>query len=295
MKMATYEIEHLTCYRYQQDVTGSHHAALLRPAALPDQQVEDFSLEINPPPRDLRERRDSFGNAFHLWSIDAPHGELTVHSTSRVTVTRAAPDLSALSLPCADARAHLAAPSTPLEVRQYRFPSLRLPHSRAVTQFAEPLFPDEAPLLAAVQRLNETIFRDFEFDADATSAETTTDAFLKGKRGVCQDFTHLMVSALRSAGFAARYVSGYILTHPKDGEERLIGADASHAWVSVYEPNFGWVDFDPTNNLLVGNEHITVAWGRDFSDVSMVRGAVRGGGAHELEVAVSVIPEAEAA
>jgi len=293
-EMSRYFLEHTTHYHYEHDVSGSHHAAILEPTTLPWQRVEAFTLNISPSPRDLRARVDSFGNQLHLWSLETPHQELKVQANAEVTVTRVAPNLSLLSMSCADAQQWTSSENASLAIRQYAFASPRIRSSEGVRAFAERFFAPEVPLLVAAQQLNAAIFEEFTFDAEATHADTSTAQFLKLKRGVCQDFTHLMLATLREAGFAARYVSGYILTHPTDGEPRLIGADASHAWVSLYEPTFGWVDFDPTNNLLVADEHITVAWGRDFGDVSMVRGAVRGGGAHKLEVAVTMLPAEEA-
>lgn len=142
--------------------------------------------------------------------------------------------------------------------------------------------------------LTQKIYTEFEFDPQATDISTPLDTVLEGRRGVCQDFAHLMIGALRSMGLACRYVSGYILTHPPAGQPRMIGADASHAWLSVYCPVYGWVDFDPTNNCLVQQEHITVAWGRDFGDVSPMRGVVLGGGQQQLKVSVTVTPLAYA-
>lgn len=293
--MARYQVDHLTRYDYSGSVTASHHAANVQPAQTPWQSVENFSLKTNPPNRDLRARRDYYGNHLHLFSIESPHNTLEVHARSEVEVTRQAPGLSLLSTPCKEVRIWAQTAAAPLEVRQYTYASPRLPEDRAATAWASDYLKPNEPLFPAVRALTTAIKESFAFSPDATTVDTSTREFLRLKKGVCQDFTHFMLAALRGHGIPARYVSGYILTHPPEGQERLTGADASHAWVSVYEPNFGWIDFDPTNDLVVTDEHITVAWGRDFSDVSMIRGAVRGGGTHELEIEVTVMPLTETA
>ena len=157
-------------------------------------------------------------------------------------------------------------------------------------EFSESCFPPGVPLLLGVQALMQKIFSEFTFDAEATQVATPLVEVLERRRGVCQDFAHLMLACLRSRGLAARYISGYLLTQPPPGQPRLIGADASHAWVSVFCPVAGWVDFDPTNNVQPALEHITLAWGRDFSDVSPLRGVILGGGSHDPEVRVTVMP-----
>ena len=173
---------------------------------------------------------------------------------------------------------------------RYRFASPYVGLDAAFEVFAADCFPPERPLLEAVQALMQKIHGEFTFDASATLVATPLLTVLEQRRGVCQDFAHLMLACLRSRGLAARYVSGYLLTQPPPGQARLVGADASHAWVSVYCPSNGWVDFDPTNNLLPALEHITLAWGRDFADVSPLRGVILGGGHHDPDVQVTVTP-----
>jgi transglutaminase-like putative cysteine protease len=145
----------------------------------------------------------------------------------------------------------------------------------------------------AADALMRMIHRDFRFDATATETFTPVEQAFKARRGVCQDFSHIMIACLRSVGLAARYMSGYILTHPPEGKERLVGADATHAWVAVFVPDFGWLELDPTNALRPDLEHITLGWGRDFSDITPMRGVLLGGGDHEPEIAVTVVPEEE--
>jgi transglutaminase-like putative cysteine protease len=160
--------------------------------------------------------------------------------------------------------------------------------SRQLADYARAEFEEETPLLEGVLGLNQRIFRDFKYDPVATTVATPLEDVLAKRRGVCQDFAHLAIACLRSLGLAARYVSGYLRTRPPEGKERLTGADASHAWFAVFCPGFGWVEFDPTNDLMVADEHITVAYGRDFSDVSPLSGIITGGGHHEVKVSVDV-------
>jgi transglutaminase-like putative cysteine protease len=173
---------------------------------------------------------------------------------------------------------------------QYLMPS----HHTAVTpelmEFAAPSFPPGRPILECAWDLTRRIYTDFAYDDAATDIATTIDDLLEIQRGVCQDFAHLLIGALRVHGLPARYVSGYLLTHPPAGKEKLVGSDASHAWVSVWSPSIGWVDFDPTNDMIPKDEHITIAYGRDFQDVSPVTGVLLGGGSHNIDVSVDVVP-----
>ncbi|MCY1426970.1 Transglutaminase-like superfamily protein [compost metagenome] len=181
-----------------------------------------------------------------------------------------------------------------LEAARFRFESPYVNLKQNFVAWADDCFVPGRPLLLAVQALMAKIFSEFTYDAAATQVATPLAQVLEEKRGVCQDFAHLMLACLRSRGLAARYVSGYLLTQPPAGKPRLIGADASHAWIAVWCPQLGWVDFDPTNNLLPALEHITLAWGRDFGDVSPLRGVILGGGSHDPEVSVTVMPLEEA-
>ena len=201
----------------------------------------------------------------------------------------------ASSPPWEEVRDSLAYGATPVLIEPNCFlfesPYVRVKHE--FSAYAGPCFTPQRPLLEAVQALMSLIYTEFEFDPEATTVATPVLQILEEKRGVCQDFAHLMLSCLRSLGLAARYVSGYLLTQPPPGKPRLVGADASHAWISVYCPSLVggiWVDFDPTNNLLPDTQHITLAWGRDFGDVSPLRGVILGGDEHELDVAVTVTP-----
>lgn len=290
--MATYSLKHVTHYDYHYPVALSHHAVYLEPKTLPYQTCSEYLLSTEPAFVDLRKRIDFFGNTMGLFSIQQEHHELIITSTSTVEVIRPVPDLKALTATTQMTQQWLSNTDTALDIKQYLSPSPHVPPASAhVAAFAREHIAAEAPVAQAVYDLAGVIKSTFTFDNEATDINTTVDDFFKIKRGVCQDFTHFMIACLRSLGLATRYVSGYILTHPLPGEPRLEGSDASHAWVSIYIPDYGWMDIDPTNNLICSDQHVTVAWGRDFSDVSLVRGAITGGGSHDLDIAVTMTPE----
>ena len=267
----------------------------LWPRECPWQRCEQRQLEVSPLPTRRRDEQDVFGNPLTRLGLEYQHDELKVSTQVRVEVLlRPTPQLSASPSweQARDALAYSrrALPADVLEASRYRFESPFVRLKKRFVAFSEPCFDAGVPLLLAVQALMGKIFREFTFDAGATQVATPLVEVLERRRGVCQDFAHLMLACLRSRGLAARYVSGYLLTRPPPGQARLIGADASHAWVSVFCPQQGWVDFDPTNNLLPALEHITLGWGRDFSDVSPLRGVILGGGSHDPEVRVTVLP-----
>ncbi len=288
----TYHLIHRTIYEYASPVTVSHHAARVQPRELPYQQVDRFSLRVDPLPSVSQPRIDFFGNHVCGFSIQAIHQRLEITATSRVRVAATPPPASALSPDWESVVALFSDPVSPAVVEPYQFvfdsPLLR--RSPELADYARQSFVPASPLLLAVTDLNKRLFSDFKFDPVATTVATPLEEVLEKRRGVCQDFAHLAVASLRSLGLPARYVSGYLRTHPPAGQPRLVGADASHAWFSVFCPGFGWVDFDPTNNLLPAEEHLTVAFGRDFSDVSPVSGVITGGGAHAVNVSVDVEP-----
>ena len=288
----TYNLVHKTIYDYAEPVTVSHHAARVEPRALPWQQVENFSLQIGPAPAVLKPRVDFFGNQVCGFSIQEIHQHLEITARSRVTVATTTPPAPTLSPEWEGVVKLFADPVSPAVVAPYQFvfDSPLLDASPALADYARESFTAETPLLAAVADLNRRIFTDFKYDSTATTVATPLAEVLAKRRGVCQDFAHLAIASLRSLGLPARYVSGYLRTHPPAGQPRRVGADASHAWFSVFCPDVGWVDFDPTNNLLPAEEHITVAFGRDYTDVSPVTGVITGGGAHEVKVSVDVEP-----
>lgn len=286
----TYNLVHRTLYEYAEPVTVSHHAARVEPRVLPQQSVENFSLHIGPTPAVLKPRVDFFGNQVCGFSIQEIHQRLEVTARSRVTVSATTPPAPALSPNWEDVVKLFSDPVSPEVVAPYQFifDSPLLCASPELADYARESFDAQTPLLIAVADLNRRIFSDFKFDPTATTVATPLEEVLEKRRGVCQDFAHLAIASLRSLGLPARYVSGYLRTRPPEGKARLVGADASHAWFAVFCPDVGWVDFDPTNNLLPTEEHITVAFGRDYSDVSPVSGVITGGGAHEVKVSVDV-------
>jgi transglutaminase-like putative cysteine protease len=287
-----YSIRHRTTYDYAEPVTVSHHAARVEPRTSPIQRRAAFDLRIAPSPALRKMRTDYFGNRVCFFSIQEIHQCLEITSESVVAVTHVGRPVDLLSPPWEKVAALFSDPVSPevVEPYQFCFDSPLLANSLELAEYARASFPKDTPLLVGVLDLNRRIFHDFKYDPVATTVTTPLEVVVEKRRGVCQDFAHLAIACLRSLGLAARYVSGYLRTFPVEGKERLVGADASHAWFAVYCPDFGWVDFDPTNNLLPGEDHITVAYGRDYSDVSPLCGIITGGGKHEVTVAVEVVP-----
>jgi transglutaminase-like putative cysteine protease len=292
---ARYQIFHDTHYHYDSPVSLAQQLAHLWPRSCTWQRCTDQQLLISPQPTTRRDELDVFGNPLTRLAFERPHDELLVNASLTIEVLpRPALDFR-LSPAWEETRKALSYSSQPLstellEACRYRFESPYVHLKRNFVEFSASCFPAGRPLLLGVQALMEKIFSEFTFDAEATQVATPLVEVLERRRGVCQDFAHLMLACVRSRGLAARYISGYLLTQPPPGQPRLIGADASHAWVSVYCPVLGWVDFDPTNNVQPALEHITLAWGRDFSDVSPLRGVILGGGNHDPEVRVTVMP-----
>jgi transglutaminase-like putative cysteine protease len=287
-----YQVEHRTIYHYEIPVIQSQQLLHMMPRETPYQQSVSYTLVCEPQPAEQSRRLDFFGNHNDYVTLLTPHQSLQVTSRFQVDVLpRPAMTAFTLSPPWEQVQATLQLQSSQhIEAMRYLYSTVKVKSSEALANFARHSFTAQRPLLEAAMALTQQIYQEFEFDPQATDVATPLDEVLKGRRGVCQDFAHLMIGAMRSLGLACRYVSGYILTHPPAGQPRLVGADASHAWVSVYCPVYGWVDFDPTNNCLVQYEHITVAWGRDFGDVSPMRGVMLGGGQQQLDVSVTVTP-----
>ena len=286
----TYNILHRTLYDYTAPVTVSHHVARLEPRGTSVQAQESFSLKIFPEPTLRKEREDYFGNQLCLFSIQEVHSKLEIITHSRVTVRRETPPVSETTPAWEEVAALFRDPVSPevVEPYQFVFDSPQVRASFELADYALESFPMGTPLLVGARELTRRIFTDFKYDPKATTVATPLEEVVEKRRGVCQDFAHLGIACLRSLGLPARYVSGYLRTRPPEGKPRLIGADASHAWFSVFCPGAGWVDFDPTNNVQPGEEHITVAYGRDFGDVSPVAGIITGGGKHEVKVSVDV-------
>jgi transglutaminase-like putative cysteine protease len=292
-----YRITHQTHYRYSYPVDVANHVACLRPRELPHQHVLEFDLGITPHPAMFIERTDYFGNTHQIFSIQSSHRELLVRSHCFVEVLATRPDQSAGMIPWESARDHIPDDRSPmgLDAYQFTFESPRIPLSRRYADYALQSFTPRRPLREALLDLTARINTDFKFKGGATSVSTTVEEVFTKRVGVCQDFAQIQIACLRSLRLAARYVSGYLRTIPPPGKERLVGADASHAWLSVYCPDLGstssaWIDVDPTNDCEPSGDHITLAWGRDYSDVSPLRGLILGGGSHALKVGVDVEP-----
>ena len=291
--VARYRVLHETRYHYQSKVSLSQQYLHLTPREFAWQATEAHAIVIDPATNEATEGVDFFGNHTRHIALTLPHDHLVVHAESTVAL-RSRPELGAIagSAPWEQVRALMSADTgaATLEAARYLYASPKVAWFAELEAYARASFTPGRPQLDAALDLTRRIHADFEFDPRATDISTPLEQVLRGRRGVCQDFAQLMIGCLRSLGLPARYISGYILTHPPPGKPRLVGADASHAWVSVYCPLLGWVDFDPTNRQLVQHEHITLGWGRDFSDVTPMRGIVLGGGQQQLEVRVTVTP-----
>ena len=286
-----YKITHITTYQYSEPVGLCHNEARLKPINTFYQQCLASEITIDPPPSDYRERTDFFGNQVAYFSIHNMHNTLSVTSVSTVKTLSESRNLDDLNtLPWEEVAENLAKQRNDavLDAQQYRLNSPLIVANLEMANYAERSFLPGRLIIDAVLDLMERIHRDFTYDPHFTTISTPLLDVLKHRRGVCQDFAHLAIGCIRSMGLAARYVSGYIETMPPEGQSRLIGADASHAWFSVFVPRMGWIDFDPTNNQMPMDKHITVAAGRDFHDVTPLKGVVFGGGKHKLDVSVDV-------
>lgn len=287
--MTRYEILHRTSYQYADPVIQSNHLLHLSPRAVDHQETLRHNLIIEPAPAWRSDRIDYFGNPMTLISLEDEHKQLSVNALSEIVVKEVAPPDFQATSPwhrVASDRVTLGA-----GLAQYTCPSPLIKVSPPLSEFTAEIFDSpDLPVLEGARRVMERIYTDFRFDDQTTDVTTPLEQVLEQRSGVCQDFAHLMIAALRLLGLPARYVSGYILTHPPEGQAKLEGSDASHAWVSVWAPETGWVDFDPTNNLVNSPEHIVIAYGRDFDDVSPIGGVLLGGGKHTVSVAVDVKP-----
>jgi transglutaminase-like putative cysteine protease len=290
-----YKIVHRTTYRYRFPVSLGNHVACLTPRSLPHQRSVRNHLAIQPSPATLTERLDYFGNTLCFFTVQEPHRELVVETSSEVVMNGRRP------LEVGGPEANLAWEDVVklvagergvanMEACQFSFESPRIRLRPEFAAYALQSFTPGRPMVEALLDLTARIHTDFRFDAKSTNVRTPAEEVLKKRRGVCQDFAHVQIACLRSLNLAARYVSGYLRTYPPPGKPRLIGADASHAWVSAYCPGIGWVDVDPTNNVVPSDGHVTLAWGRDYGDVSPLRGLILGGGAHTLRVGVDMEP-----
>ena len=294
--MIRYRVQHVTSYRYGEPVTVGHHLAHLLPRGTERQEVHAASVILEPPEEHRGEHVDTFGNQATYLLVPGPTEALTVTAICEVSVAWWAPwpDDNATPGPSAawdDVARTLGSDYSPaaVDARRYRVASPFVAPSETLAQYASASFPAGRPLDEAAVALMSQIYADFTFDASFSDVSTPLSEVMSERRGVCQDFAHLMIGCLRSLGLPARYVSGYIETTPPPGQPRLAGADASHAWCSLWVPNRGWLDCDPTNNQAPPQHHVTLAWGRDYADVTPLRGVVYGPAAEqELAVAVDV-------
>ncbi|MGR9046109.1 MAG: transglutaminase family protein [Gammaproteobacteria bacterium] len=291
-----YRIIHITTYHYSQPVGLCQNEARLQPRDFWRQQCLSSHFEIDPVPADFCERTDFFGNRAAYFAIQQAHAKLTVTVTSEVEVAAAATSMM-LSNQIAweqvldrlrTTRMDQEDIQDILEARQYVLDSPMVITSQELVDYAQPSFTTGRPLLDVVRDLMKRIFSDFTYDPAFTTIATPLSEVLQHRRGVCQDFAHLAIGCLRSYGLAARYVSGYVETMPAPGMKRIVGGDASHAWFAVFIPGSGWLEFDPTNNKMPIDQHVTLAWGRDYSDVTPLKGIAYGGGQHTLSVSVDV-------
>jgi transglutaminase-like putative cysteine protease len=287
-----YKIVHRTTYKYKYPVSFGNHVACLKPRPLPHHQVARSELRIQPYPATCTDRLDYFGNLLCFFTIQEPHKELVVEARSEVIMEENATPWPHSSLPWEEAARLLPGDHSPagLLAYQFGFESARIRVRPEFASYALQSFTPGRSMPEALLDLTARIHNDFRFDSKVTNVRTPTEEVFRKRRGVCQDFAHVQIACLRSLNLAARYVSGYLRTYPPPGRQRLVGADASHAWVSVYCPGSGWLDTDPTNNVVPSNGHVTLAWGRDYGDVSPLRGLIQGGGAHTLKVAVDMEP-----
>ena len=289
-----YRVRHLTRYAYRRPVDLGTHLLHLRPRPLPWQQVTSAVIDADPPPARRRDGLDHFGNPVTWLFVDKPQPRLEIAAESIVSVRLPDPPAAAVTPPW-EVVAATARAGGPLSWRaaEFLFESPMASGDASAAAYAAQSFPSDRPVLEGLLDLNKRIRADFTFRAGVTTLATPVSEIMARREGVCQDFTHLMISALRGLGLPARYVSGYIRTYPPPGMTRRLGADQSHAWVGCWlGPEHDWVDLDPTNGLVVRDEHVVLAWGRDYSDITPVRGMIWGGGEHTMTVRVDLEPVA---
>jgi len=291
---ATYRVVHETRYQYSEPVAICQNELRMRPQSTTWLTCHECDIDIQPRPAGVQTHQDYFGNVVDCFALEAPHRSLLVRVESRVTVASRddgqlgdGPRWEALVTDVQSGRNH-----SDLFANEYVYRSRRITPQHIFADYAKPIFDRSSYLLAATDELTRRIHEDFRYDGAATTVSTTTRQAFDLRAGVCQDFSHIQIACLRSLGIPARYVSGYLRTVPPAGQPRLVGADQSHAWISVYAgPELGWVDYDPTNACRTGVDHIPVCIGRDYDDISPMRGIVLGGGSTTLAVSVDVAPD----
>lgn len=287
-----YEVRHHTIYRYSQPVSISHHVLRLVPRGCGHQMLHESSIEVAPHPAVRSDALDYFGNPVTYLTIQEQHEQLAIEARSLVDVAAPPPREPSRTTRWDGIFRQLERSGSPEAIATLQF-AFDSPYTRTTTDlaaYARESFPAGRPVLEAAFELTRRIHQDFRYDSTATEVATPVDEVFRLRRGVCQDFAHLELACLHALALPARYVSGYLLTRPPPGQQKLVGSDASHAWISVWCPEAGWVDLDPTNDAFVRDEHITLAWGRDYGDISPINGVIFGGGEHRIEVAVDVAP-----
>ena len=282
-----YRVRHTTTYFYEHEVALAHNRVSSQPRDTLRQECVSHHLLVEPEATGISRYRDAFGNWLTYFTLEENLEELTITLRSDVSVQGF--ELPDYALTLAQARQRPGGRED-IAAQQFLFPSAHIEWDAALLEYARLSLPEDRPLLPALLELTQRIFKDFSYTPGSTNISTKVSEVLTKRKGVCQDFAHLGVAILRGLGMPARYVSGYLLTTPPPGKARLIGADASHAWFSVYLPGWGWLDLDPTNNCRCNDQHITQAWGRDYADVAPVRGVVLGGGRQGVKVSVDVQP-----
>ena len=292
-----YQVSHTTSYNYEHGVSFCHNIATLKPKNVLGQTLLEYELQITPTPDELSEKIDFFGNTITRFSIQKQHTELKVKAISKVQrncneIPNIYDDIEAQNITLEKTLKILDTTSSDiLEAKQFCLESVLIANiSPEIKAYAQVSLQPNRSVFQASFELMQRIFQDFEFNSKVTNVATPINEVMKLQKGVCQDFAQIAIACLRSVGLAARYVSGYIETLPPPGQEKLIGTDASHAWFSVYIPNFGWVDFDPTNNQIPSNQHIVVSYGRDYYDVPPLKGVIFSTGKNKLKVAVDIRP-----
>lgn len=288
-RMTRYALRHVTSYRYARPVDLANHLLHLTPRVLPGQAVEAVALDVTPAPAYRTEGSDHYGNGVTWLSVEAPHDRLEVVLEAVVDVGFAPPPPADTTPPWEEVRDAATRPEG-VEAAEFALPSALAPSDPGAGAYAAQSFPPGRPVLAGLLELMGRIRRDFAFKPGVTTISTPVSQVLSLRAGVCQDFAHLMIAGLRALGLPARYASGYVRTRPPPGQKRRQGADQSHAWVGAWlGPDLGWVDLDPTNDLIVRDEHLLLGWGRDYADVSPVKGILLGGGRQTLEVSVDLV------
>ena len=290
-----FNVTHITKYEYNAPVSYCHNIATLRPRESKGQELLDYTIQITPEPTEISERIDFFGNYITRFSIQTEHKILKVTTRSKIKRDYAkfqesfkSPACKNITMNNALLALHGMDPEV-LEAKQYILESIFIRRTdKDIREYAELSFKGNRSVFDAAYELMQRIYTDFDFDSEFSTISTPIEEVMKEKKGVCQDFAQIAIACIRSVGLPARYISGYIETLPPPGKVKLVGADASHAWFAIFIPGFGWVDFDPTNNMIPKDQHIVVGWGRDYYDVPPLKGVVYGSGQSKLKVSVDI-------